>query len=121
MTQNLKFCLECGERIYGRTDKKFCGDYCRTHYHNKNNSLFHQQMRHINRVLVHNRNILEELLEARNACILGSQRLAEAGFRFDYFTQTRRNAKGAINFMVYDVGYTYTQGEKIKIFRNSQE
>jgi hypothetical protein len=29
-----KFCLNCNEKLVGRTDKKFCSDYCRTHYHN---------------------------------------------------------------------------------------
>jgi len=34
-----KHCLECGKPIYeGRADKKFCGNICRSKYHNKGNS-----------------------------------------------------------------------------------
>lgn len=29
-----KKCLECGEKIVGRADKKFCNDYCRNAYNN---------------------------------------------------------------------------------------
>ena len=34
----MKTCLNCGEEINGRVDKKFCCDYCRNHYNNKLNS-----------------------------------------------------------------------------------
>lgn len=32
-----KVCLECGEKIKGRADKKFCSDQCRVAYNNKLN------------------------------------------------------------------------------------
>ncbi|MCI1778409.1 MAG: DUF2116 family Zn-ribbon domain-containing protein [Bacteroidales bacterium] len=31
-----KYCPVCGERIYGRSDKKFCSDECRTFYNRRN-------------------------------------------------------------------------------------
>ena len=34
----MKTCLECGEPILGRSDKKFCSDLCRNAYNNKANS-----------------------------------------------------------------------------------
>lgn len=76
-----------------------------------------RQMRHINKVLCNNRKILEEQLATRNACILGSRQLAEQGFRFDYFTQTQKSTKGALHFLIYDIGYSYIQENKVKIFR----
>ena len=33
----MKTCLECGEKIVGREDKKFCSDGCRNAYNNKIN------------------------------------------------------------------------------------
>lgn len=30
-----KTCLECGEKIIGRADKKFCSDQCRISYNNR--------------------------------------------------------------------------------------
>ena len=32
-----KQCLECGEKIVGRIDKKFCSDACRNAYNNNVN------------------------------------------------------------------------------------
>ena len=30
-----KPCLSCSKPVKGRTDKKFCDDYCRNSYHNR--------------------------------------------------------------------------------------
>ena len=30
-----KKCLECGDKVVGRIDKKFCSDYCRNAFNNK--------------------------------------------------------------------------------------
>lgn len=30
-----RVCPVCGERIVGRSDKKFCGDECRVYHHNR--------------------------------------------------------------------------------------
>lgn len=43
-------CLECGETILGRSDKKFCNDACRNAYNNRVNSDYTNLMR-----MIHNR------------------------------------------------------------------
>ena len=35
-----KLCLECGDKLFGRIDKKFCSDACRNAYNNKINKAF---------------------------------------------------------------------------------
>ena len=32
-----RLCLECGDHLKGRIDKKFCSDYCRNSFNNKVN------------------------------------------------------------------------------------
>ncbi|HRZ33187.1 MAG TPA: DUF2116 family Zn-ribbon domain-containing protein, partial [Flavobacterium sp.] len=44
----MKNCLECGEKIIGREDKKFCSDGCRNSYNNKINKDSTNLMRNIN-------------------------------------------------------------------------
>ena len=44
----MKTCLECGEKIVGREDKKFCSDSCRNAYNNKINKDSTNYMRNIN-------------------------------------------------------------------------
>ena len=33
-----KVCLECGDKLVGRSDKKFCSDYCRNAHNNTINT-----------------------------------------------------------------------------------
>jgi predicted nucleic acid-binding Zn ribbon protein len=54
-------CLECGEKIIGRSDKKFCNDACRNAYNNKQNKDSNNLMRNINNKLRKNYRILTEI------------------------------------------------------------
>ena len=54
-------CLECGVEIMGRADKKFCSDYCRNAYNNRNNKAQVSLIRNINNRLKKNWRILETL------------------------------------------------------------
>ena len=55
-----KTCLECGEKIVGRVDKKFCSDYCRNAHHNNLNKDRKNLVRNVNNLLRKNYRILEE-------------------------------------------------------------
>ena len=57
----MKNCLECGDAIAGREDKKFCCDCCRNSYNNKINKDTNNYMRNINNKLRKNYRILSEL------------------------------------------------------------
>lgn len=56
-----KKCLECGEKIVGRADKKFCNDYCRNAYNNNLHKDSKNLIRNINNKLKKNYKILSEL------------------------------------------------------------
>ena len=56
-----KLCLDCHKPVKGRTDKKFCDDYCRNNYNNALKSNTINLVRNINNALGKNRRILEAL------------------------------------------------------------
>jgi predicted nucleic acid-binding Zn ribbon protein len=60
----LKTCMACGKAIKGRSDKKFCDDYCRNVYNNDLKSDSNNYVRNINNALHKNRRLLEEILTA---------------------------------------------------------
>src|SRR5690606_37248928 len=101
-----RFCLACGKAVKGRTDKKFCDDYCRNNYNNQLKSHTNNLVRNINNTLGKNRRILE-------SCFIGEEEIAkttqekllEKGFLFKYITHTYTNKKGNVYFFVYDLGY----------------
>ena len=56
-----KLCPECGDKIIGRADKKFCCDACRNSHNNALNKDSKNLVRNINNRLRKNYRILESL------------------------------------------------------------
>lgn len=99
-----RVCLECGETISGRIDKKFCSDLCRNSYNNKQNSDSSNFVRNINNILRKNRRILEENLDGEKTTVV-RQKLVDQGFNFHYHTSlvtTRNNHRYTF---CYEYGY----------------
>ncbi len=99
-----KSCPECGEKIIGRTDKKFCSDYCRNAYHNKVNKDSSNLIRNTNNQLRKNHRILEELNPNGKTSVTRTKLLAK-GFSFEVFTSIYVTKNGNQYFFVYDQGY----------------
>lgn len=99
-------CLECGDKILGRSDKKFCNDACRNSYNNKHNRDATNLMRNINNKIRKNHRILAEL-NTEGKTKTTRQKLQAAGFDFDYITQVVVYKNGSEYRFVYDQGYKY--------------
>ncbi|MDR5591541.1 hypothetical protein [Christiangramia sp. SM2212] len=99
-----KSCPECGEKIIGRTDKKFCSDYCRNAYHNKANKDSSKLIRNTNNLLRKNYRILSELNPNEKTSVSRTKLLAK-GFNFEFFTSIYTTKIGNQYFFVYDQGY----------------
>ena len=100
-------CKECGEKLYGRKDQKFCSDYCRNSFNNKLNEDANNYVRRINNILRKNRRILDKLNPTGKKTV-DSLTLAEEGFNFHYFTNIYTTRKGATYYFCYDRGYMKT-------------
>ena len=96
-----KSCLECGEKIVGRVDKKFCSDYCRNAHHNNLNK--DNQLRK-------NYRILEEFNPNEKTTISKNKLLAR-GFNFEYLTSIYTTKTGKVYYFVYDQGYLPLENE----------
>ncbi len=105
-----KSCLECGEKIVGRTDKKFCSDYCRNAYNNNLNKDNKNLVRNVNNQLRKNYRILEELNPDGKVRISKSKLVAK-GFNFDYLTSIYTTKTGNTYYFVYDQGYLPLEGD----------
>lgn len=99
-------CLSCKKPLKGRSDKKFCNDYCRNSYNNNLKSSTNNLVRNINNSLGKNRRILESFLNNQEKTITTSkENLLQKGFQFKFFTHTYKTKKGHIYFFCYDLGY----------------
>ena len=105
-----KTCPECGDKIIGRTDKKFCSDACRNSYNNRKNSDTKNLMRNINNKLRKNYRILDKL-NPEDKTKTTKNRLVDAGFDFNYFTSIYTTKAGTTYYFVYDQGYLPLEGD----------
>lgn len=100
-----KLCPECGEKIIGRVDKKFCSDYCRNSFNNKLNKDTKNLIRNINNRLRKNHRILESFPLTDGKTKTTRYKLLDKGFDFENFTSIYTTKKGTIYYFVYDLGY----------------
>lgn len=100
-----KICLDCGARIKGRADKKFCNDQCRNNFNNGQNSDANARVRNINHTLRKNRRILESFTGRDGKVKISRKALLDRGYDFTYHTHTYRNKDEAVYFFCYEYGY----------------
>ena len=97
-------CPECGNKIIGRADKKFCSDACRNSHNNALNKDSKNLVRNINNRLRKNYRILEAL-NSKEKTKVTRNRLVREGFNFDFFTSIYTTKAGSVYYYVYDQGY----------------
>ena len=96
----------CSKALKGRSDKKFCDDYCRSAYNNERKGTVNNFIRNINHALIRNRRILENLLlEGGQKTRTTREKLLQHGFQFRYTTHSYTNSKGSVYFYCYEYGY----------------
>jgi hypothetical protein len=120
MAAEKRKCLDCGELIKGRADKKFCSDLCRNNYNNRLNSDSTNYVRNINNILRRNRRIIEEMNPEGKASVPKSK-LLEKGFDFTYFTDTYTNKHGDTYHFCYEYGYLPIKNEYYLLVKRKAE
>ncbi len=102
--QKERHCETCKAPLTGRSDKRFCSDYCRNTKHNEENRDSSNYMRKVNNILRRNRRILARFNPKGKNKVRGTT-LMEEGFNFAYFTNVYETKKGTRYHFCYDQGY----------------
>ncbi|MBK9290900.1 MAG: hypothetical protein IPM52_04675 [Bacteroidetes bacterium] len=97
-------CLECGEPLMGRADKKFCNDQCRSAHHQRKHASGESLIRSVNNQLRRNYNILKSLNTSGKTKVKKSTLLKE-GFVFGPITSIYTTREQKTYYYVYDQGY----------------
>ncbi|MBS1549216.1 MAG: hypothetical protein JSS94_05035 [Bacteroidetes bacterium] len=113
-------CLECGDPIIGRSDKKFCNDGCRNAYNNKANSDQSNLMRMIHHKLRNNYRILSALNFVEGKHKNTQSHLKSLGFNFEYITHLKTYKNGSEYRFLYDIGYKLLENDWVLIVKNEQ-
>lgn len=114
-----RYCLECGTKLKGRSDQKFCSDQCRNTYNNRLNKDKTGYMKHVNHVLRKNRRILKELNPTGKAKT-NKQAMLSKGFDFKYFTHVYKTKEGKVYYFCYEYGYLPLKGEYFALVFNKR-
>ncbi|MEO6187855.1 MAG: DUF2116 family Zn-ribbon domain-containing protein [Ginsengibacter sp.] len=118
----IKHCQTCGKVIKGRTDKKYCDDYCRNNFNNQLKADTTNLVRNINNALGKNRRILESMLTGNEEITKTTKdKLLQKGFQFKYFTNTYTNKKGNVYFFCYDLGYLPLENDWYLLVKRKEE
>lgn len=99
-----RLCPECGDKIIGRSDKKFCSDACRNAHNNALNKDSKNLIRNVNNRLRKNYRILENL-NPKDKTKTTKDKLVSLGFNFNYFTSIYTTKTGTVYYYLYDQGY----------------
>ena len=111
-------CIQCHKSIRGRCDKKFCSGSCKTEYNNRKykNDTRVISIKKINNILIHNRDILKNLIEVENKNSVDPYTLTMQGFHFNFHTHVLYNNNGKTKYFCYDYGYQKRSSADILIF-----
>lgn len=115
----LKHCLSCGDPIKGRSDKKYCNDYCRNAYNNQLKASGDNLVRCINKSLGRNRRILKTLLgDTINTLKTTKENLVRQGFHFNFFTHIYNTKNGKTYFYCYEFGWLPLENDGVLVVRS---
>ncbi len=116
-----KTCLTCEKPLKGRSDKKFCDDFCRNTFNNQLKAADNSYFREINNILRRNRRVLESLLPAGEKTIrVSREQMLQKGFHFTYSTHQVLSAKGYRYLFCYDYGYLPVEEGWVQIVRRKE-
>lgn len=120
--KEIKNCLFCEKPVKGRSDKKFCDDYCRAAYNNDLKSAANNNIRNVNNALGKNRRILESLLpEGEVTTTVLQHKLIEKGFQFKYHTEQLITKNSNNYFFCYEYGYRPLENNRYMIVKRNEE
>lgn len=118
----VRLCLTCEKPLKGRTDKKFCDDYCRNNFNNQLKAGTTNLVRNINNALGKNRRILESCFaNGEEMAKTTREKLMQKGFQFKYFTHQYNNKKGNTYFFCYDLGYLPLENDWFLVVKRKEE
>ncbi|QIE60066.1 hypothetical protein G5B37_10975 [Rasiella rasia] len=103
-------CPECGDKLIGRADKKYCSDACRNAHNNSLNKDRKNLVRNVNNRLRKNYRILEAL-NTKDKTKVKKETLLKHGFNFKFYTSQYITKRGDTYNYVYDQGYLPLEGD----------
>lgn len=104
-------CLQCGKKLTGRLDKKFCDDQCRSTYNNQNKRDDQKYIQEVNRLIRKNRRILKSLCPIGKATVR-KEVLDTMQYDYRYFSSIYKSGSNQVYYICYDYAFTAVKETK---------
>jgi len=114
-----RVCLDCGEKLRGRSDKNFCSDQCRNNFNNRLNRESNTYVRNIHNLLKKNRKVLQELYESGKTRV-HRDALVVSGFSQGFFTHVVEPDSGPVCWYCYEYGFSDLGNDYLMIVMNDR-
>lgn len=101
----MKTCPKCQKEFDGRSNQKFCTPNCKNAFHNSENKLKEQHVKHINRALHKNWTTLQKIFDIYRSSPIKKEVLEAYGFNEKYHTHKYKSPSGESYNMVYDMAF----------------
>lgn len=98
-----RICHQCGKKLSGRLDKKFCDDYCRSTFNNQFKREDQQLIQEVNRLIRKNRRILKSLCPIGKATVR-KEVLDTMEYDYRYFSGLFKTSTN-LYYLVYDYAF----------------
>lgn len=109
-------CQQCGDQLYGRADKKFCDDQCRSAYHNGLNSEANNTMRMVHRRLRSNWRLLRKYCK-KSSVERKLEELTGGGFNLNVITGIEHQNNQVI-YRCYEFQYQVMESGMVRITKD---
>ena len=110
-------CLDCGDALHGRADKKFCSDQCRNNYNNKLNRDTNNYVRNVHGLLRKNRRILSDMID-EGKTRLHKDALYALGYNFSFFTHMIELKDGSRFQYCFEYGFREVEDDFVELNKN---
>ena len=112
-------CQNCGRELFGRIDKKYCSDQCRSTFYHNNHYQKGSLVKEVNRILSKNRRILMDLNPDGKVKLKKADLLVK-GFNFDYFTNVFLTKSGNEYKFCYGYGYILLDDDWVTLVKKQE-
>ena len=110
-------CLDCGDVLRGRADKKFCSDQCRNNYNNRLNRDSNNFVRNVHGLLRKNRRIMSDLYSEGKTRV-HKDALYALGYNFSFFTHLIKSRDGTVFHFCFEYGYRELKSDFVELSQN---
>ncbi|MBP8726637.1 MAG: hypothetical protein JPMHGGIA_01605 [Saprospiraceae bacterium] len=111
----MKTCQWCNAGIFGRSDKKYCDNHCRSAHYQQRQRTDAALLRRINRKLRQNRSLLARLHPQYRSAPIPLQALRDLGFDTNFHTHMVVRKSGSAIKMFYDYGLSACDDHTVRI------